>query len=200
MQFPAGKPVMFRQDEVHLWEQHQEFRKQFSRYGNDASDQAKAIRMKLNQVDLTVFKSPWNVHHSSYEPTRKFSELLFENANLFDGFVRMPNQGARAFPYSYKPTKAGKTHVANENFNPDYFIRVRAKPDILVVEAKAEGDGTERNKAQYRDGVKHFDALNAKRAEQKAPWYRHLYFLSPEDCTSFFEQVKTGNLDWKFLC
>ena len=36
-----------------------------------------------------------------------------------------PNVGGYAFPYSYKPVKAGKTHVANENFNPDFFIRLR---------------------------------------------------------------------------
>lgn len=187
----------FTGHEVHLWEQYQKFRKQFSEYGDDASDQAKAIGTKLNQVDLTIFKSPWNVHYSSYEPERKFSDLLFDFAGLFDSFVRMPNQGAYSFPYSYKPTKAGKTHVANENFNPDYFIRVRAKHDILVVEVKMEGDDTERNKAKYRDGIKHFDTLNAKLTEQKEPWHYHFYFLSPEDYASFFEQVKTGNLNWK---
>jgi len=187
----------FTGHEVHLWEQYQKFRKQFSEYGDDASDQAKVIGTKLNQVDLTIFKSPWNVHYSSYEPERKFSDLLFENADLFDSFVRMPNQGAYSFPYSYKPTKAGKTHVANENFNPDYFIRVRAKHDILVVEVKMEGDDTERNKAKFRDGVKHFDTLNAKLAEQKEPWHYHFYFLSPEDYTSFFENIRLQNFGWK---
>ena len=29
----------------------------------------------------------------------------------------MPNMGGYAFPYSYKPANAAKTHVANENFN-----------------------------------------------------------------------------------
>jgi type III restriction enzyme len=188
----------FTGHEVHLWDQYQKFRKQFSEYGDDASDQAKAIGAKLNQVDLTIFKSPWNVHYSSYEPERKFSDLLFDFASLFESFVRMPNQGAYSFPYSYKPTKAGKTHVANENFNPDYFIRVRAKHDILVVEVKMESDDTERNKAKYRDGVKHFETLNAKLSEQKELWHYHFYFLSPEDYTSFFEQVRSETFPgWK---
>jgi hypothetical protein len=53
---------------------------------------------------------------------------LFENADLFDAFVKMPNTGGYAFPYSYKPAKAAKTHVANENFNPDFFVKVVGTP------------------------------------------------------------------------
>jgi hypothetical protein len=49
--------------------------------------------------------------------------------------VRVPNTGGYAFPYSYKPAKAAKTHVANENFNPDFFIKLSSGNDILVVGA-----------------------------------------------------------------
>ena len=195
--FVKDEPTPFSGSEVHLWEQYQKFRKQFSEFGDDAGEQAKAIAPKLNQVDLTVFKTPWNVHFASHEPERKFSDLIFQNADLFDAFVKMPNQGGYSFPYSYKPVKAGKTHVANERFNPDFFFRVRAKQDILVVEVKMEGDDSNRNKAKYRDGQKHFDTLTARLAEIKEPWRYHFYFLSPDDYTSFFEQVKAGNLDWK---
>jgi hypothetical protein len=142
--FVKDEPAPFGGQEVHLWDQYQKFRKQLSEYGDDASDQAKAIGSRLNQVDLSVFKSPWNVHYASFEPERKFSDLLFENADLFDAFVKMPNQGGYAFPYSYNPVKAGKTHVANENFNPDFFIRKRGNHDILVVEVKSEGDDSNR--------------------------------------------------------
>jgi type III restriction enzyme len=183
----------FSGQEIRLWEQYQKFRKQLVEYGEDASEQAKAIGGKLKQVELTIFKSPWNIHYASYEPERKFSDLLFNNADLFDSFVRMPNQGAYSFPYSYKPIKAGKTHVANENFNPDYFIRVRGKNDVLVVEVKMEGDDSNRNKAKYRDGQKHFETLNSKLTEKKEPWRYHFYFLSPEDYTSFFGKVREGN-------
>jgi type III restriction enzyme len=188
----------FTGHEVHLWEQYQKWKKIAGIDDSGLAENVKEITQSLQQVDLRVFKSPWNVHYASYKPERKFSDLLFENADSFDSFVRMPNQGGYAFPYSYKPTKAGKTHVANENFNPDYFIRVRAKHDILVVEVKMEGDDTERNKAKYRDGGKHFETLNAKLAEKKEPWRYHFYFLSPEDYTSFFEQVRLGKYaDWK---
>jgi type III restriction enzyme len=187
----------FSGHEVHLWEQYQKFRKQFAEFGEDAGDQAKAIAPKLNQVDLSVFKTPWNIHYASYEPERQFSDLLFQHAHLFDSFVKMPNQGGYSFPYSYKPVKAGKTHVANESFNPDYFIKVRAKHDILVVEVKSEGDDSNRNKAKCRDGLKHFDTLNFKLTEKGELWRYHFYFLSPEDYTSFFAMVGNGNYDWK---
>ena len=77
-----------------------------------------------NKLTWVSSRLPWNVHYVSHEPERKFSDLLFENADLFDAFVKMPNMGGYAFPYSYKPAKAAKTHVANENFNPDFFIKL----------------------------------------------------------------------------
>jgi type III restriction enzyme len=181
-----------------LWDQYQRFRKQFSEYGDDASDQAKAIGSRLHQVELQKFKTPWNVHYASHEPERNFSDLLFENGRLFDAFVKMPNQGGYSFPYSYKPAKTGKTHTANENFNPDFFIRVRGKHDILVLEIKAEGDDSNRNRAKCRDGLAHFQALNARLVERGEPWRYHFYFLSPEDFTTFFEQVRNESFKgWK---
>jgi type III restriction enzyme len=180
----------FTGQEVHLWDQYQKFRKMCVEFGDDASDQAKAIATRLHQVDLSAFKSPWNVHYASHEPERLFSDLLFENGALFDSFVKMPNVGGYAFPYSYKPAKAAKTHVSNENFNPDFFIKVTKTHDILVVEIKAEGDDSNRNKAKCRDGLKHFDMLNEQLKAAGELWRYHFYFLSPEDYTSFFEQVK----------
>ena len=79
-------------------------------------------------MDLRAFKTPWNVHYASHEPERQFSDLLFANADLFDAFVKMPDRGGYAFPYSYKPAQAAVTHVSNENFNPDYF---RAEQDTI---------------------------------------------------------------------
>ncbi|MFZ5863737.1 MAG: DEAD/DEAH box helicase [Nitrospirota bacterium] len=189
---PYGPP------ELHLWDQYQRLRKQLADYGNDASDQAKAVGSRLQEVDPPKFKMPWNVLYASHEPERKFSDLLFLNAELFDGFVKMPNQGGYSFPYSYKPAKTAKTHTANENFNPDFFLRVRGKHDILVIEIKAEGDDSNRNRAKCRDGQAHFQTLNAKLAEKRVPWCYHFYFLSPEDFTSFFERVRQGTLaGWK---
>ena len=110
----------FSGQELYLWEQYQKYSKQFVEYGDLASEEAKALAPRIRHVELVKFKSPWNIHYVSYEPERKFSELLFENSNLFEAFVKMPNTGCYAFPYSYKPANVAKTHVANENFNPDF--------------------------------------------------------------------------------
>ena len=163
-------PAPYSGQEVHLWEQYQRFIKQVADYGDEASDPAKAIGCRIHQVDLGKFKLPWNVHYASHEPERRFSGLLFENADLFDAFVKMPNTGGYAFPYSYKPAKAAITHVANENFNPDYFIKLNTGHDILVVEVKDEGDDSNRNRAKCRDGLKHFETLNSKLADAGEPW------------------------------
>lgn len=188
----------FTGQEIHLWEQYQKFKKMCADYGDDASEQAKAIGSRIRQVDLSMFKSPWNVHYASHEPERRLSDLLFENGTLFDAFVKMPNVGGYAFPYSYKPARAARTHVANEQFNPDFFIKLRDAHDLLVVEVKADDDDANRNKAKCRDGLKHFETLNQRLAEAGEPWRYHFYFLSPEDYTKFFEQVRNKTFDtWR---
>ena len=63
----------------------------------------------------------------------------------------------------------------------------------LVVEVKAEGDDSNRNQAKCRDGLKHFETLNDRLKEAGESWRYHFYFLSPEDYTSFFEQVRNDS-------
>jgi type III restriction enzyme len=162
------------------------------------NEDVREIVGRLHQVDLRRFKTPWNVHYASYEPERQFSDQLFANADMFDAFVKMPDRGGYAFPYSYKPAQAAKTHVSNENFNPDYFIRVRDAHDILVVEIKQDGDDSNRNRAKYRDGTEHFATLNRRLAEADEPWRYHFYFLSPENYPDFFDQVRGRSFaGWK---
>jgi len=184
--------------ELHLWEQYQRFRKQFAEYGDEASEEAKAVGARIHDVESDKFKLPWNVHYVTYEPERRFSELLFENANLFDSFAKMPNMGGYAFPYSYKPANTAKTHVANENFNPDFFLRLIGAHEILAVEIKAEGDDSNRNRAKCRDGLEHFQTLNERLKAANEPWRYYFFFLSPEDYPSFFQQVRDKSYaGWK---
>jgi type III restriction enzyme len=187
-----GDAQPFQGQEMHLWEQYQRFRRMVADYADDASDQAKAISSRIRAVNHAAFKSPWNVHYASHEPERKFSDLLFANHELFDAFAKMPNTGGYAFPYSYKPAGAARTHVANENFNPDFFMKIAGKHDILVVEVKADGDDSNRNRAKCRDGLKHFETLNERLAAAGENWRYHFYFLSPEDHSKFFESVRQG--------
>jgi type III restriction enzyme len=188
----------FSGHELILWQQYQRFFKQFKEYGEEAGDQARAIGSRLRPVDSEVFKTPWNIHFASHEPERRFSDLLFQNADLFDAFIKMPDQGVYQFPYSYKPANTGRTHTINETFNPDYFIRIKDSRSILVVEIKSEGDDSNRNKAKYRDAIQHFATLNTRLKEIGEPWQYYFYFLSPQDYAIFFGRIREGKFDgWK---
>jgi len=185
-----GDSNAFGGHETFLWEQYSKWKKLAAIDESALSEDVRLISQRINSVGSDQFKSPWNIHYASHGPERKFSDLLFENSALFDSFVKMPDTGGYAFPYSYKPAKAAKTHVANENFNPDFFIKVGESNDILVVEIKADGDDSNRNRAKYRDGLKHFLTLNERLKEAGEKWKYHFYFLSPDDYTKFFEQIR----------
>lgn len=187
----------FSGQEVHLWEQYKRWKRQAEIDESGMADNAREISKRIHQVDLSKFKSPWNVHYASHGPERSFSDLLFENAELFDSFVKMPNVGGYSFPYSFKPAKAAKTHTANENFNPDFFIKIKGQQDILVVEIKDEGDDSNRNRAKCRDGLAHFETLNKRLEAAGEAWRYHFYFLSPEDYTDFFGQIRAKNYAWR---
>jgi type III restriction enzyme len=47
-----------------------------------------------------------------------------------------------------------------------------------------------RNRAKCRDGLRHFETLNARLTEAAEPWRYHFYFLSPDDFTQFFAAVR----------
>ncbi len=191
-----GDSAPFNGQEAHLWDQYQKWMKWMKASEIDEtalSVDVLRITQHIKQVDLSKFKSPWNVHYVSHKPEREFSDRLFAHSDLFDAFVKMPNTGGYSFPYSYKPAKAAKTHVANENFNPDFFMKLNASQEVLVVEIKAEGDDSNRNLAKCRDGLRHFETLNQRLKAGGEQWRYHFYFLSPENYASFFEQVRGGS-------
>ncbi len=124
--------------------------------------------------------------------TKPVPSTLCIIADLFDALMKMPGAGGYDFTYSYKPSKAAKTHVVNERFRPDFFIKLAVKKEILVVEIKADGDDSNRNRAKCRDGAKHFATLNDRLKESGEPWRYHFYFLSPDDYSYFFQAIRDG--------
>lgn len=184
--------------ELELWKQYQTFVKLYAEYREDAGEQAQAIASHIHQVDLHNFKTPFSIHYASFDPENQFSALLFDHAELFDAFVKMPDRGGYAFPYSFKPVKTGKSHTVNENFNPDFFLKLKDSNQILVVEIKQDDDDSNRNRAKLRDGLRHFEMLNRRLEEAKEPWRYSFKFLSPDDYTAFFEVVKNRKFQlWK---
>lgn len=187
-----GDAKPFGKDETHLWEQYCKWIKIAEIDESSLHDDAQTIIKRLRKVDTTRFKTPANVLYASHEPERKFSDLLFEVSNLIEAFIKPPDRGCYSFPYSYKPSKTGKTHVVNEFFNPDFFIRLKDSYSVLVVEIKQDGDDTNRNKAKFRDAKEHFNKLNLALDEAGEPWRYHFYFLSPENYTLFFDRIRDG--------
>jgi type III restriction enzyme len=193
-----GDAKPFSKDEVHLWEQYCKWLTIAEIDESSLHDDAQTIIKRLHKVGTAQFKTPVNVLYASHEPERKFSDLLFENYVLIESFIKMPDRGCYSFPYSYKPAKTGKTHAVNEFFNPDFFLRLKDSHNVLAVEIKQDGDDSNRNRAKYRDGKAHFERLNAALKEAGEPWCYHFYFLSPEDYTGFFDQIRKGKYKgWK---
>lgn len=170
-------------------ENYESVKEAMERYGGNSSE-IQFLKQNLIEVEDEKLKTVYSLIHVSHTPERKFVQALLQNTNLFDSFLKSPDKGFYSFPFSYKPAGTGSSHVKRENFNPDFFLKLKDKQEILVVEIKAPDDDNLRNKAKYRDGKQHFDALNKKLQSRKIEWKYHFYFLSPENYTDFFQAVK----------
>lgn len=158
----------------------------------------KKIDENLIEKSEDEFICPLNLVYASHGPEYVFVSSIFHHKELFDSFIKSPDKGFYWFPYSYKPDEKGSTHVKRENFNPDFFLKLKNKNEVLVVEIKKEGDTSQKNKAKYRDGKAHFESLNHKLAENGIDWQYHFYFLSPEDRTEFFQALRENRYqNWK---
>lgn len=164
-------------------------------YGGNTGD-LRYLKERIVKIDAEKFKTPLNIVYVSYEPEREFMKSFFNNIDLFDSFIKNPSKSFYSFPYSYKPETEAKTHVRQDNFNPDFFLK--KGDDAIVVEIKKDDDDSKKNKAKYRDGSRHFDDLNnvLKANGNKQRYY--FKFLSPSDYVVFFQSVREGNYrEWK---
>jgi type III restriction enzyme len=168
-----------------------------TKYGGSETE-IRFLIENLILIDKAKFKTPLNFVFVSYEPEYRFTQSFFNNCELFDSIFKSPDKGFYSLPYSYKPGEKASTHVKQENFNPDFFLKLKDKKEILVVEMKADGDTAQKNRAKYRDGKEHFNTLNQRLKEKDIHWIYHFYFLSPEDITEFFQAVREGRYrKWK---
>ena len=168
---------------------YEELRKSIVKYGGDENE-IKFLQERLHYIDRSNFKTPLNLIYVSSEPEYRFTRSVFNNIELFDSVFKSPDKGFYYFPYSYKPSETGSTHIQRENFNPDFFLKLCYKNEILVVEIKKEGDLRQKNKAKLRDGRQHFKALNKKLKDLKIQWEYEFYFLSPENIVEFFQAIR----------
>ncbi|MBD3288203.1 hypothetical protein GF337_05310 [candidate division KSB1 bacterium] len=167
------------------------------RYGN-VEHELKFLKDNLIEIEEEKFLCPFNMVFVSHNPEYLFVKSIFNHKELFESFIKSPDKGFYSFPYSYKPDEKGSTHVKRENFNPDFFLKLNDKNEILVVEIKKEGDTSQKNKAKFRDGKAHFEYLNQKLKEKNIDWKYCFYFLSPEDRTDFFQALRENRYkNWK---
>lgn len=166
------------------------------KYGGKESEIEFLEENLIEKTDNDI-KSVQSLIFVSYKPEKEFVSLLFENVDLFDSFLKSPDKGFYSFPYSYKPAETGSSHVKRENFNPDFFLKIKDQNKVLVVEIKADGDSSQKNKAKYRDGLSHFHTLNQKLKEKGIDWEYHFYFLSSDNYTDFFQAIRDNKLIWK---
>lgn len=178
-------------------ENYDSVKESVEKYGGN-EEEISFLKSNFIKLDGNIFKSPLNMIFVSYNPEYRFVKSVFNNINLFDSFIKSPNKGFYYFPYSYKPTEEGSSHVQRENFNPDFFFKLKDKKEVLIVEIKSDCDSSQKNKAKYRDGKKHFKELNQKLEEQKINWKYFFYFLSPEDIIEFFQALRECRYyNWK---
>jgi len=158
------------------------------------------LKHHLQKVEESKFKTALNALYVSYTPEIEFAKTLFLNIDLVDAFIKSADKGFYSFPYSYKPETKAKTHVKNETFNPDFFLKVKGTHHIIVVETKKKDDDSNKNKAKHRDAKAHFENLNKKLEEAKISERYYFKFLSDDgsDIADFFKSIKEGKYKiWK---
>ena len=166
------------------------------KYGGKVSE-IDFLKENLIEVTNENLKTVQNLVYVSFEPERRFLKALQANIDIIDSYLKSPDKGFYSFPYSYKPSEIGSSHVKRENFNPDFFLQSKDQKGILVVEIKADGDSHPKNRAKYRDALEHFKVLNEKLKDRGIDWTYHFYFLSPDNYTDFFQAIRDGKLSWK---
>ena len=160
----------------------------------------KDISEHLKKIENGNFKTALSSVYVSYTPEILFAKTLFLNIDLIDAFIKSADKGFYYFPYRYKPETIGKTHFKNENFNPDFFLKVKGTNDIIVIETKKAGDDSPKNKAKHKQAKEHFSLLNNRLEADKKNERYYFKFLSDDgsDIAAFFKSIKDNNYKiWK---
>jgi len=148
------------------------------------------------EINIFVFKTPLDLVFSKFEPERKFIEHICrnDNAQKIEGWIKSKDMGFYSVEYSITSI-AGK-HSKVQNFNPDFFIKLKDKNTIyyIVIEVKADGDVSPENKAKLKYGRLHFSNLNDELRLRKIKESYHFHFISPNSYVVFFDYLRNGNL------
>ena len=152
----------------------------------------KSAEKEINQY---LFKTPLGIIFTRAEPERRFVEHLCkkDNAEKIDSWIKSRDQGFYSVEYSWRK---GEHPQKNQQFNPDFFIKIHhgGIDYIVVVEVKSDGDDSDENKAKLRWTRQHFSDLNKELEESGIKQKYIFHFLSPNSYTGFFQYLRDGRL------
>lgn len=154
------------------------------------------LKSASREINEYVFKTPFDLVFTNFEPERKFIEQLCknENAKVIDAWIKSRDVGFYSIEYSI--TSIGGKHSKVQSYNPDFIIKITDKniTHFVVVEIKADNDVKPENKAKLKYGRQHFIDLNNELKNKKIKEIYHFYFLSPNSYHVFFDHLRNGNL------
>ncbi|MDA8340415.1 MAG: DNA repair protein RadC [Nitrospiraceae bacterium] len=153
----------------------------------------KSAEKEINQY---LFKTPLSIVFTRAEPERRFVEHLCkkENAEKIDSWIKSRDQGFYSIEYSWRK---GEHPQKNQQFNPDFFIKIHNDgiDYIVVVEVKSDGDDSDENRAKLKWATKqHFPDLNRELEDSGIKQKYIFHFLSPCSYTEFFQYLRDGRL------
>jgi len=115
------------------------------------------------------------------------------HAEKIDSWIKSRDQGFYSVEYSWRK---GEHPQKNQQFNPDFFIKIHHSgiDYIVVVEVKSDGDDSDENKAKLRWTRQHFTDLNREIEESEIKQEYIFHFLSPNSYAEFFQYLRDGRL------
>lgn len=139
-----------------------------------------------------LFKSPVNLVLTSHFPEQAFVSALLkkDNAEVIRSWVKAPDTAFYTIEFSYKKTKESKRKAGE--FNPDFFIWLEHKDEIVVVETKADSDDSPINVGKLEAATEHFKVVNEYLEAQGSECRYQFHFLSPSDYDGFFDALRAG--------
>lgn len=139
-----------------------------------------------------LFKSPVNVVLTSHHPEKDFVAQLLnkDNAEAIRSWIKAPDSGFYTIEFSYKKTKESKRRPSE--FNPDFFIWLEEKDEVVVVETKADNDDSPVNAGKLEAATENFGIVNEYLEDQGLERRYQFHFLSPSDYDGFFDALRLG--------
>jgi type III restriction enzyme len=141
------------------------------------------------------FKSPVNVVLTSHTPEREFVRRLLRpiNSAFVDAWVKAPDIGFYSIEFAYQREGSGRS--TRGSFNPDFFLRLAGRDEVIVVETKANDDDSPLNRGKLTYALEHFNLVNSLLEASGLTRRYSFHVVSPNDYDRFFSALGQNRLD-----